>query len=228
MNPPSAFGLGGFFYLFFITMSLFFDLVNCVDVTIWRKVLIWWFAASLALFGYLPYIRDTFSWHTKPHVYTWFIRFLLTALSYFIQDAHGWWAGAWVTWLTAAIAGVIFILSLFWWEKHFSRGDSITLTLALLCLWVRFFLENDLRSLLLIILIESLWFYPTFRKSWYKPHEETASAYFIAWFRSLLSLFALNSVTLLTILYPVFLMVICTSLWAVLIIRRKQLKDTYI
>jgi hypothetical protein len=52
-------------------------------------------------------------------------------------------------------------------------------------------------------------FYPTIRKSFKKPFDETLSTYILASLRALISIFALTEINLITIMYPLFLVFIC-------------------
>ncbi|MCK5555759.1 MAG: hypothetical protein KAI76_05940, partial [Alphaproteobacteria bacterium] len=66
-------------------------------------------------------------------------------------------------------------------------------------------------------------FYPTFRKSWMKPWEEPALAYFIGTMQFSLSLFALERVTPATVIYPVVAATLNLLLIIMLLWRRKVL-----
>lgn len=46
-------------------------------------------AVVLTFVGYAPYIRDTIKGKTKPHVYTWFVWGLVTAIAYALQLRGG-------------------------------------------------------------------------------------------------------------------------------------------
>ena len=54
-------------------------------------------AVLLTFIGYIPYVRDTLSGKTTPHVYTWFIWGLVTAIAYGLQVSGGAGVGSWVT-----------------------------------------------------------------------------------------------------------------------------------
>jgi len=85
-------------------------------------------------------------------------------------------------------------------------------------------LENPVYSLYTVLAISALALYPTARKSYHKPNEETLSIYSIAALRSLLSIIATINISLLTIGLPAFIIVINTLFILMTLIRRKQLQ----
>ena len=68
-------------------------------------------------------------------------------------------------------------------------------------LWV--VTSDPLWSVLLVTGIDAVAYYPTFRKSYAKPHEELASKYVLTVIRYLLSLLALEHFTVVTSVYQV-------------------------
>ncbi len=60
------------------------------------KTLISIIAVLLTFGGYIPYILDTIRGKTTPHVYTWFIWALVTAIAFGLQVNAGAGVGSWV------------------------------------------------------------------------------------------------------------------------------------
>jgi hypothetical protein len=65
-------------------------------------------AVILTFVGYVPYIRDTLAGKTKPHIYTWFIWGLVTAIAFGLQVSAKAGPGAYTTLAAASICFVIF------------------------------------------------------------------------------------------------------------------------
>ncbi len=172
------------------------------------KVILWIVSAALALFWYIPYMFDSLKWKTTPHIYTWWLWWILTGVTFIIQWQNQGWAGSWVTWVTSLSCWIIVCIALKLGPQNITRWDMVSLAGALLALLTWYFLENPLYSLILILIVETLAFYPTLRKSFTKPFEETVSTYVISSFRSILGIFALNQINMVNVLFPLYLVVV--------------------
>src|SRR3990167_9255905 len=122
-------------------------------------------ATLIAIYAYIPYFRNIFRGKTKPHAFSWFVWFLLTAIAFFAQVSDNAGPGAWVTGFTAVICFVIFIFGLKRGEKDIVWIDWLSLVGALLALGLWAITNEPLLSVILITLIDALGFVPTFRKS---------------------------------------------------------------
>ncbi len=69
-------------------------------------------AVTIGMIGYAPYLWSIFKGRTKPHLFSWFIWGVLTAIAFAIQISEGAGAGAWVTGITAAVCFLITALSI--------------------------------------------------------------------------------------------------------------------
>lgn len=77
-------------------------------------------------------------------------------------------------------------------------------------------------AVILITIVDMIAFFPTFRKSYHKPQEETLSEYGLAALKFFISLFALSSFNVSTILYPISLVVTNGAFVAFAWVRRKN------
>ncbi|MBP7806666.1 hypothetical protein KA057_03205, partial [Candidatus Gracilibacteria bacterium] len=82
-------------------------------------------------------------------------------------------------------------------------------------------IKDDLLALLLICLIDTLAFFPTWRKAWIKPREESIGMYALSSLKSFFSLFGLRNPIFVNWLYPVFLIIINLGFALYLVWRRK-------
>src|SRR3989344_8701914 len=87
-------------------------------------------AVLLTFIGYIPYVRDTLSGKTTPHVYTWFIWGLVTAIAYGLQVSAGAGTGSWVTLAVAIVCFIIFIFSLKNGSRDLTKSDTIFFILS--------------------------------------------------------------------------------------------------
>jgi len=81
----------------------------------------------MTMVGYSFYFRDIFAGKTKPHAYSWLVWATLTGVAFAGQITNGGGAGAWVTFVTAFISGIIFILALQRGEKNITHSDKLNL-----------------------------------------------------------------------------------------------------
>lgn len=187
------------------------------------KTIISIIAVLLTFIGYAPYVRDTISGKTKPHVYTWFIWGLVTAIAYGLQVSAGAGVGSWVTLAVAIISFFIFALGLRNGKKDITRADTGFFILSFVALFLWLVVKQPVLSVIFVSSIDLLGFVPTIRKSWNKPYSETLFSYELNTFRHGLSVLALQRYSIVTWLYPVS-WVFANGLFSViLIIRRKQL-----
>jgi predicted neutral ceramidase superfamily lipid hydrolase len=180
-------------------------------------------ATILGLIGYIPYISDIFKGKTKPHIFSWFIWGLLTAIGFLAQVVGGAGPGAWVTGVTALICFLITALAFNRGEKNITRGDWFCFVGALfgIVLWVT--TDNPLSAVILITIIDAVAYIPTFRKAYHKPFEETLIEYILSSLKFVVALFALDAFTLVTALYPVSLVITNGAFAIMVIVRRGKL-----
>jgi uncharacterized protein with PQ loop repeat len=180
-------------------------------------------AVILTFVGYVPYIRDTIKGKTTPHIYTWFIWGLVTAIAFGLQVSAKAGFGAYTTLAAAIVCFIIFFISLRQGKRDITASDSVFFVLSLLALVLWLFAKQPVLSVILVSTIDMLGFVPTIRKSYHKPHEETLISYMTNTFRFTLAILALSHYTLVTALYPVT-WVIANGLFSIFLIsRRKQL-----
>jgi len=181
------------------------------------------FAILIGIYSYIPYIRDIFTGRTKPHAFTWFVWFLLTAIAFFAQLAGNGGAGAWVTGFTAAVALAITVAAFKVGRKNIVPLDWFFFVGSMVSLAVWAVTKDPVWSVILITTIDALAFVPTFRKSYHKPYEETAVTYSLSAIKFAVGLAALSTVTLTTALYPLSLVVTNALFVAMVVWRRKRL-----
>jgi hypothetical protein len=178
-------------------------------------------AIIMTLVGYEQYMRNIFRGHTKPHMFSWIIWATLTAIAYFAQLTDNPGPGAWITGLTAAISFIIVALAYFKGEKDYTRSDWLTFLAGVAALPIWIITENALWAVIIVSLIDAAGFWPTFRKSWTKPHEETAFHYLMAGTKFILAIIALENYTWVTVLYPASLVFMNGAFLMLLFMRRK-------
>jgi len=187
------------------------------------KVILGTIAVIIALISYVPYFRDIFQGKTKPHAYSWLVWSILTGTAFFGQVIYKAGAGAWVTGITSLACFIIFLFALKKGEKNITYSDKLSLFGAFIALILWYLTSSPLTSIILIIIIDIFGFYPTFRKSYHKPNEETMLTFFLNGLKFLIAIIALQNYSVITYLYPASLVVSNWIFVGLLIIRRKKL-----
>lgn len=189
------------------------------------KIILGAVASALALVSYLPYLRDIFKGTTKPHTFSWLVWTILTAIGFAAQVSDNAGPGAWATGITLVIALIIFIFSLKYGKRNIVFIDWVLLAGAGLSIFLWYITSGPLLSVILITLTDMLAFIPTIRKSFVHPWEETLSSYALNLIKHPLSVLALTHISIITALYPVYLIFANIIFVTILIVRRKQLAN---
>ncbi len=187
------------------------------------KILIGVITVFVVFYWYIKYIIDILKWKTKPHVYSWVVFFIMASISFLIMKNDGSWPWAWSIGASTITTLIIAILAFFYGTKNITKSDTVSFVLALLTIIVYIQVSNPIYALVLVLFITSLAFYPTFRKSYYQPWEETLIAYVLAWWRMFVWIFAIYHFSILTVVYPAFLVIINSALVVLILVRKKQL-----
>lgn len=188
------------------------------------------FALLTVLIGTLsliPYYIGVIRHKVKPHVFTWVTWTLVNSIVAAVQFSEHGGVGAWTTAIAAAqLAGVALLSMCGYGSKNITRSDKISFALALLVIPLWQWTHQPLWSVILLCFIDGMAFYPTFRKSWLEPFQEKICTYAIGNLRCVLSLFALESFTWASALFPLWIIALDTVFIALLLARRKALKGS--
>ena len=181
-------------------------------------------AVVIAYIGYALYFRDLLKGTTKPHAFSWLIWGILTGIGFAAQLVEHGGPGAWVTGADMFACGVIFVYALKKGDRHFVRFDWISLFGAFVALLLWWFTHDPTFSVVLITIIDIFGYLPTFRKGFYRPYEETATTYACSSLKFWVALMALQTFSLATWLYPLYLAIANGIFTSMLLIRRRQLR----
>lgn len=181
-------------------------------------------AVILGLLGYVFYIRGIIQGKVKPHAFTWLIWGILTGVAFFAQVSDGAGPGAWVTGVTALFSFGFVVVGLTKSARSYiKRSDWIFFVTSLLTIPVWYFTGNPVWSVIIITAIDLVAFAPTIRKAFYDPETENATTYALSGIKFVISILALSSFTLTTVLYPLSLVVVNLGFVALLVVRRKAI-----
>lgn len=166
------------------------------------------------------YIASILKGRTRPHSFSWFIWGVISTIGFAAQYAEDTGPACWVRGFGAATCFLLVVMGWFKGERDIRRADLVTLIVALLAipLWVA--TKTPLWSVILVCLIDTIGYFPTIRKSWHKPRQETYVGYILSCLAAFFSLLAIENYTPVTWLYPVVLVISNGSMAVFLLARR--------
>lgn len=180
-------------------------------------------AVIMTFIAYIPYYRDILKGKTHPHIYSWSLWLLLTALIVALQIKGGAGPATFVTIAAGLMCLGVIVLGLKYGKKDITTLDTYVLFLALIAIGFWVFAKQPLVALFLGVVADILAFIPTIRKSWNKPQTETLSLYITNGIRFTIALLAVREYTLLSTLWIVVWAVGNYSFALMLVLRRKQI-----
>ena len=83
--------------------------------------------------------------------------------------------------------------------------------------------NSPLLAVITITIIDALAFYPTFRKGYYKPNEETIITFVVSLLKFVIGLFALEAFNLTTAFFPIALIILNGLFVGMILIRRRSI-----
>jgi len=175
----------------------------------------------MTLASYVPYVRDILNGSTRPHIFSWLIWSLLTAIGFAALIADSTGPGAWVMGATAVTCFGVFLLSFKQGERSLTVSDWLCLVSALCSIALWFYTSTPLWSVILISVAGTVAFIPTFRKSYVRPGQETLSVYVVGALKWIFGLAAMSHFTVVTVLYPICI-VAEDSLFVIMVLCRRH------
>ena len=178
----------------------------------------------LAIIGHAPYIKDTFKGKTQPHLFTWVIWSLVVSIAFLVQWTNEGGAGSWGTGVTALLVIIIAVLSIRKGTGDITKLDKVLFVSALIAIIPWYITKNPTVSIILISIIDACAFLPTIRKTMNDPSSETLITYVLNVARHGLSIIALSKLSFVTVLYPVYLLIM-NIVMSTIILRNKLTKE---
>lgn len=175
--------------------------------------------------SYIIYVYSIYKGDTRPHPFSWFIWGLLTSIGFVAQISDGAGIGALITLASAVISFGIAVIGYIKRENIIiSRSDKWAFSLSLLAIPLWLLTDTPVWSVILITLIDMAGFYPTFRKSWHAPTQESSLSFALGGFKHIFTVLALQNYSIITALFPLSLVIMNFSFIAMLYYRRWRLK----
>jgi len=181
-------------------------------------------SSLIAAVAYFIYFRQIISGKVKPHAISWFIWGILTTIIFAAQTVKHGGAGAFVTGLTGMACFIISVVAYHKGKNVIDKMDKIFLLSALASLVLWWMTSEPLLSVILITITDACAFIMVFKKSYLNPFEEGATLFGLSAIKFFISIFALESYSIETWLYPVYLIIGNGALAIMILVRRYSLK----
>jgi hypothetical protein len=180
-------------------------------------------AIVLTFVGYVPYIRSVLKGEAKPHAFSWIIWGATTFLVFCAQLAASGGLGAWPIGVSGIITFYVAALAYRMRSDFEIRAiDWVFLILALSSLPAWLMTDDPLWAVVILTAVDLLGFGPTLRKAYHRPFEEDLVFFGIFTLRNAVSLPALESYSITTLLFPVMTGLGCIGLIILVLLRRRH------
>lgn len=169
-----------------------------------------WAAISIIIrmVAYLPYFYEIIKRQCHPHAFSWFIWFVIDFVAFLVQYYGGAGAASYATLFGGLISLTVATLAWFIGNRDITKGDYISFAVAMSVLPLWYFAHSPLAVLLVVISVEFVGNFPTWRKATRKPYEERAYIFFFLGLASIFTILAIEKMTLENILYPIYLVIV--------------------
>lgn len=176
--------------------------------------------------SYGIYLYSIYKGDTKPHPFSWFIWSSLTGIIFFAQLSDGGGIGTVITGLSGIVSLGIAALAFFLQKEiTISRSDKVIFVLSLFSIPLWLITDTPLWSVILVTCINMGGFYPTYRKSWSNPEQESCLSYAIGGIKHVFTLLALENISIITALTPASVVIVTSGLLLLITYRRWVLKN---
>lgn len=160
-------------------------------------------AASLALVGNVPYLKDTLKSKIRPHPFTWVVWTIVSLVTFFGQLQKGAGFALIATGAAEVFTIIIFFASLRNGFKHVRPVDTIFLAICILGLVPWYITDDPTISVIAVVFVDVMAYLPTLRKGYRHPDSEDSILYQMNIVRHILVLLSLGSYNLVTMLHSI-------------------------
>jgi hypothetical protein len=179
---------------------------------------------ALTLIAFVPYIFGILQGKVKPHVFSWVTWGITTFVVFLAQLKANGGAGAWVIGISGSITILIAVLAFIKRaDLAITKVDWVFFLSALSSLPLWYFTSDPFWAVFILTIVDILGFGPTLRKSYSDPHSESLTFLGLFLVRNILVIFALESYSATTVLFPALVAFACGTVMSVIALRRRTI-----
>lgn len=176
----------------------------------------------LGFIAYVSYVKSILKGQSKPHIYSWVNWTIILLVGGFAQnhvDEGG--LSSIMLYFSAFSCFTIAVAAYFVGTKNITKTDTYMFAGALVAIPVWLTTKNPLNALVILMAIDTMSFYPTFRKTYKKPFSEDLPAFVLTTLSYGFSALAITEMTWQNLMYPVYLTALEGGFVVYLLWRRK-------
>lgn len=177
----------------------------------------------LSLAQTIPYAVGVVKGQARPNIVSWFTWALLTAIGSVAAWAEGDWHAALVISANCLGTLAIVVLGLKFGYAKLTKLDIFSQIVAFFGLSLWPLLHDSLLTVFLVLGVDILAWLLTVRHAFYKPYEEVWVTYAFAMVGSLFGLLSLQTFTVKSMIYLLYLVMADGLMFLLILYRRKRL-----
>ncbi|WP_206997103.1 hypothetical protein [Trinickia mobilis] len=181
--------------------------------------------SAVSLIAAVPYGLAICRRAVRPHLFTWLIWSVVTAIAAAGQFVAGAGPSAWCTAAIAITCLLTFLASIFRGERGWTGSDWLFLGAAFSAIPFLVLTEDPTISVCLVTLIELAGLGPTVRKTIRDPWSESLTYFALCVLKYALAVLALRKWTVAVAFYPTVNIVASVGICMLMIVRRRLLSN---
>ncbi|MBN3741425.1 MULTISPECIES: hypothetical protein [Burkholderia] len=180
---------------------------------------------AVSLLAAVPYALAIYRRTVRPHLFTWLVWSVVTAIAAAGQFAAGAGPSAWCTAAIAVTCLLTLVASIFRGDRGWTGLDWVFLGAALSAVPLWMLTDDPTISICLVTLIELAGLGPTVRKTIRDPWSESLVYFALCVLKYALALLALNTWRVAVAFYPVVNVIASIGICVVMLVRRQSLSN---
>lgn len=184
-----------------------------------------WLGLAIQVMGITPYLRATLRGDTQPNRVTWLLWSVLPIEGALASLADGGGLSVVPVFAAGLCPFLVFIATFaqptaYW---RLGRIDYLCGAIGIAAIFAWQFTGTPAWAVVLAVFADGIAAIPTILKSWSKPRSERALTYVCSALAASTSFFAVEAWTFTIVAFPAWLVVMCLSIAAIIMIRRRRL-----
>jgi len=181
-------------------------------------------AVLIGIASYAIYAWQSLRGEARPHPLSWLIFGILSGTGYLVQLDQAAGPGSWVTGITTVVCLLLCVTSFWQGERTFPWYEWAFLSAAALVFGFYLWSREPTLSAVLATVVAVLGFGPTVTKSWSRPLTDSVTTFTLNGVKFIPSLFAMNSISIATCVFPGTLVVANLAVALTIYLRRLQVQ----